>query len=431
MGGNTDMIKKGKILSIKRIKVEKQKVYDLTIKDNHNYFANGLLVHNCDEAQDISDLSMSQMILPMIGHSSIRKVIKIGVPRSKNHFYRSAMSKSGIYLAHDWLHCPNLMNGGIFEFEGFKYPESVLSRMPYVKWQQYFPNNPELWRDGDMSVDDFETQYEMKWLLDSDLFLNENEQSLLLGDFVFSHPETEEYFFGLDLAGGAKIKKGTKRDYTALSIGRKRNGVVQFVDAYEFQGDALEQMDNIIEIIHPMYGKYHCKFGLSDYGYNPMMVDALGKAGVNIEGVQFGARDQNTGKNNKNAMFETFKFELQTGRVKYPSKEFIMKHKILRKHFEQWCVLEEKKGIGINSRIDAPESENYHDDGVCSNILLLKSCLTAPTKQFSKKKEYKFPQLLQGISVMTGVDEHLKKQVDGDSPLKRNNNPFGNGPSSL
>jgi len=39
-----------KRIRIKRITIEKNEdVYDLKIKDNHNFFANGLLVHNCGE----------------------------------------------------------------------------------------------------------------------------------------------------------------------------------------------------------------------------------------------------------------------------------------------------------------------------------------------------------------------------------------------
>lgn len=404
------------------------------VANNEGRHPDWLLV---DEAQNVSDFSMSQILLPMIGSSKNRKVIKVGVPRCKNHFWRSSICKTpgSIYLVHDWLNCPNLMNGGIFNFNGINYPESVLSRMPLIKWQQYFPDNSELWRDGDMTVEDFETQYEMKWLLDSSLFLNENEQLLLFGDYIFEHPETEEYFFGLDLAGGANIKTGNKRDFTALVVGRIKNGQKQICDAFEFQGDAIDQMDDLIGLIHPNYGKYRCKFGFADYGFNPMMVDALAKAGVNIEGIMFGARDKNTGKMNKNAMFESFKFELQSGRIKYPKKEFISKHKVLKKHFEQWCVLEEKKGLGINSKITAPDM-NFHDDGVMATILLNKAMLTIPSKQYSKKKEHKFPQLISGISSMVGVERAIEvaTRVDGDNPfnnISKRNNPFGSGPQNL
>jgi hypothetical protein len=313
--------------------------------------------------------------------------------------------------------------------------------MPYVKWQEYFPNNPELWRDppNPMSVEDFETQEEMKWLLDSDLFLNEKEQALLIGDFTFSGIATEEYYFGLDIAGGKDIKKGKKNDSSELSIGRIVGGVKQKIDCYTFQGDAVDQMDAFLNIIHPKYGKYHCKFGLADYGFNPMMVDALAKAGVNIESVQFGARDPNTGKNMKNAMYESFKFEDQSGRFKYPCKEYMNKHKGLKKHFGQWCILEEKRGLGINSKISAPSGQ--HDDACSADILLNRAMMTQPSKQISKKKPHTFPQTMTGVSIMDGVDRQIEKEMGNDdgNPFNRNNrdprnggsNPFGGGPVNL
>lgn len=42
------MIVRSKIKSIK-ILSEKKDVYDLKTQKNHNFFANGILVHNCGE----------------------------------------------------------------------------------------------------------------------------------------------------------------------------------------------------------------------------------------------------------------------------------------------------------------------------------------------------------------------------------------------
>ncbi len=32
---------------IKMVKVKNENVYDINVNDNHNFFANGVLVHNC------------------------------------------------------------------------------------------------------------------------------------------------------------------------------------------------------------------------------------------------------------------------------------------------------------------------------------------------------------------------------------------------
>lgn len=37
----------GKLLSIK--KIENEDVYDIKTSKNHNFFANGIMIHNCGE----------------------------------------------------------------------------------------------------------------------------------------------------------------------------------------------------------------------------------------------------------------------------------------------------------------------------------------------------------------------------------------------
>lgn len=44
---NTETIVETEIKNIEKIDIKRSVVYDLTVKDNHNYFANGILVHNC------------------------------------------------------------------------------------------------------------------------------------------------------------------------------------------------------------------------------------------------------------------------------------------------------------------------------------------------------------------------------------------------
>ena len=378
-----------------------------------------------DEAQNVADFSMSNMIAPMIGHSNIGKIIKLGVPRTKGHFYKSAQNPNGIYLSHDWLHCPRLHNRGTFEHKGVKYPVSVLDRMPLMKWQQYFPENPELWKDGDMTSEDFETQYEMKWILDSNTFLSERHLELLIGDFEFKGRETEEYYFGLDLAGGGNVKQGDDRDETVLSIGRLRDGVKQKVASYFFQGDSIDQLEDILALIHPKYGMWHCKFGLVDLGYNPMLTDALIKEGVICEGVMFGSRDKETGKNMKNVMYESFRFEVEAGRFKYPCKAQITRDKALNKAFQQWCIVEEKNGMGINKKIEVPANQG-HDDACSADILLNFALMGKVENKKLMKEPYKFPNILQGVSVTTGID---RLQQKSDNPFQEgNDSPFGKGP---
>ena len=51
-----------KIKTIKKISRNNETVYNLTVKDNHNYFANGILVSNCHTCLAKSTSEMIQNI---------------------------------------------------------------------------------------------------------------------------------------------------------------------------------------------------------------------------------------------------------------------------------------------------------------------------------------------------------------------------------
>ena len=340
----------------------------------------------CDEAQDISDLSMSQILLPMIGQSPYHKVIKLGVPRGVGHFYNSFKSSDYVSLSYDWLHCGNLLRGGYKEINGIKYPTSVLEIMPLPKYKEYFPNNPELWQEtAGVSVEDFESQYECQFHESISTLLTTADMQLLIGDFPVIEPVTDMYFFGLDLAGGSQIKLGSKRDYTSLTIGRKIGGVVRVEMKYEFQGDVTSQIEKIEAIVHPVYGKWKCKFGYADCGeMGVAVVDVLKKDGIPVEGIMFGSRDSNSGKNMKNAMYDHLLFELRSGNYKYPSMASINAHTLFKKHYNEWSMMEREIGIGVNAKIQAPSG--FHDDGMSSEILLLWAINKSNQSQLANKR---------------------------------------------
>lgn len=37
-----------KFLKIQKIEIDKKRCYDLTVENNHNFFCNSVLIHNCD-----------------------------------------------------------------------------------------------------------------------------------------------------------------------------------------------------------------------------------------------------------------------------------------------------------------------------------------------------------------------------------------------
>ncbi len=416
------MIKIGRVLSVKKIKSGRTKVYDLTVsKKTPYFFANHLLVHNClivDEAQSVSDVSMSQILLPMIAHSKHPQLIKLGVPLYRNHFFKGFNNPEYLSLKYDWLHCPLLLRGGFKEIDGIKYPLFGISRMPLSKKMIYFPNNPEMWTEGDMSEEDFATQFEMQWISDINLFLNEDDQLKLIGKHsgLSNGFGNEDYFFGLDIAGGEMISEKNCR--TSLDIWVKREGGVKNkVAEFNWQGELTNQYSEILDAVHPDYGKFRCKFGYGDYGYTgPAMIDFLKKSGLPIEGIMFGAREPESGYNYKNAMYNHYLFELRADRVKYPNREFIDKSKIFKRSYNQWCGLERRGSLGINAKIDPPSGE--YSDSPCGDILGVWALDKKAPNDIKKLTKFKWPKIITGVSsIKTGDGEDSNRQgsMSGES----------------
>lgn len=321
----------------------------------------------CDESQDISDLAMSQVLLPMIGNSRIGKVIKLGTANRRGHFYKGFKNSNYVSLIYDWTQCGSLLTGGYVEYEGKIYSRRVLDRMPYTKKLEYFPNKPELWFDGDMTVEDFETQYENKWQLDEDNLLSQEDQEKLMDAEWIPTFGTKQYYFGLDLAGGSSVSIDPKHDFTQLVIVEVDKGVKRIVDGFEWQGDTWNQVQEIIDIVHPEYGKYRCIDGILDRGgLGTAIYDQLRRK-IPVKAIMYAQTEPDTKKNYKNAMFEHFLFELRSNRVKYPKAEYTNKHAVLKKHINEWTVITRKNQAGINYKIESPS--NSHDD--CPNAAVM------------------------------------------------------------
>lgn len=317
----------------------------------------------CDESQDISDLAMSQVLLPMIGNSRIGKVIKLGTANRRGHFYKGFKNSNYVSLIYDWTQCGSLLTGGYVEYEGKIYSRRVLDRMPYSKKVEYFPNKPELWFDGDMTVEDFETQYENKWQLDEDNLLDEQDQLLLMDKEWVPTGGTKQYYFGLDLAGGSDVSIDPKHDFTQLTIVEVDKGVKRIVAGFEWQGDTYNQVQEIINIVHPEKGIYRCVDGILDRGsLGTAIYDQL-KRYIPVKAIMYKETEPATKKNYKNAMFDHFLVELRSNRVKYPKAEYTNKNKVLKKHINEWTSIIRKNQVGINAKIEAPTG--LHDD--CAN----------------------------------------------------------------
>jgi len=345
-------------------------VYCVEVEGNHNLVADNILSSN---SQRISDYTISERVLPMLAWGGFTKLVKIGVPRGRNHFYESS-EKDTKYkkLSFDWMNSPILRKAGVVTVGGVEYPQLVVDRMSKNIKRLVFPNHPEMWEgEGDMSDEDFRTQYLLEWLENVNPALSEIARRSLV-DTSFSSETVNsigdfEYYFGLDFAGSSENK--TQGDFTSLSVFRKmRNNTKYKVFAKEWQGDTTVQVEEIVGWVHPTKGRFRCTAGYGDRGWGAPMIDDMKKEGIPIVGISYQTNDAFTGKNFKNAMCEHFNYEAENGRIKFPQSETLNKGTIFHKHKIQWgCMEKEYRGVGVNAVIEAPE--DIHDDGPNSDML--------------------------------------------------------------
>lgn len=388
-----------------------------------------------DESQFVADLAFSQRLVPMVSSSRIAKIIQLGVPLYKNHFWSSFVNSQYTKHKYSWLDCPKLYESGTIKVDGRFYPKFMVDQMPYDLKQKIFPDHPDLWYESvtKMSTEDFRTQYIMDWLDDINLVLTEEDQKKLVTG-MHNHLSAEHsgdvYYFGLDFAGGAIVGEKIQSDFTALSIWRKTlNLTKEKVFSIEWKGDLSNQLEEITSIIHPRTGLFKCRGGLADYGnMGAAMVDIMKKQGISIEGVFFAAREPQSGKNYKNAMYEHFLFELRNDRVRYPNvlnsssragfESSDQSFKTIKKHFDQWCKIERRRSAtGLNDKISVPDGEG-HDDGPSSDVLALWAADKSGDGSIGWM-DYKFPNasVPKSLSLMGRMSQQFP-QVPGMPGIK-------------
>ena len=354
-----------------------------------------------DEAMRISDVVLKEKIIPMLGSFTIAKTIKIGIALYKNNFWHSCNDNGTKYkvLRRPWEECDIYWLQGSIRYEGKDYPKRIVDLMPKSIKEKIFPHDLSLHYDSVEGYSEIEwnTQYAMIWMEDINLVLS-GEQHKKLASGLFSiltkgRPElTEKYYFGLDTASGTLMQGQKDLDWTVLTVLRKnQDNTKDVIFKKMWQGDVVEQMQEIRDIIHPTEGLFHCVMGLADYSNIAIgIVEMFKKEGIPIAGVSFGASEPITKKNYKNAMFDQFVFELDSGRMFYPNIEKIKKDKCFKDGYEQWGMVERHRKLGLNDKLGVDPSQG-HDDHTSADVL---ACWAATQEQSYVGK---VPQTMRNI----------------------------------
>lgn len=335
-----------------------------------------------DEAHLVPSYSVTNKLTPMIGMLDISKVIKIGVSMGRNHFYKTCMTPNAVVNKCPWNKAEIFLSHGKPSewYNKRQYPRALLDRMPLPYKKSYFPDRPDLHILTGMEVStlDWKTQYELEWTDDISNFLSDDDQDLLSDgshSYLIKGVPGETYAVGMDTAQGS-ISKRKNTDETVVAIWRKRGEVKEKVASFIWKGDPLTQMDEIWEIVNPKTGLFKCNIALVDYsniGIN--IVELFKRRDMNIAGKHFQQTEKESKKNWKNAMFDYFQVQLQTGRIKYPNIRRLEQLKPdahgddltqisnMLRGFWEWSTLQRLRGSGLNDHISAPEENVEGEDG--------------------------------------------------------------------
>ena len=345
-----------------------------------------------DEAQKISDYTWSERIVPM-GGATNAKLVKIGTPKTRNHFYDCVEGKASnkwTVIKRDWTQCaqswalgpiylPDPKTGIVRPYSKF----IVEQAMPKALKEEMFPNNPEVWTEGNLDIEDFRTQYMLEFIDGAGKFLTSVQvDKMRSGEFDWLDHGIigENYVAGIDFAGA-----NPEGDATQISVLRvNRDGTKHKVFGKEFKDATYpEQMYYIAGLLGGTNPRFKCSKIFADYtGCGAAVVQTLqDEYGMrNIEGIIFNSRDRytNSGMNMKNAMYGRWRQELDNGRFFYPTKERFLnsptkcagKDNVNYYHrmIGEWADLEQTTtGFSVNKKIEAPSG--YHDDVCDADVL--------------------------------------------------------------
>jgi len=343
-----------------------------------------------DEAQNISDHVVSEVILPMGGATGAR-IAKVGTVRAiQNHFWRTwHEDPTSRKVWHHWLACQNYLTGGYREHAGRMISRYILDMMPIQVKEFYarhgiIPPVQDWMYPGQLEYGDFLTQYELRWLEQFGLFMTADEKaSLFRGSHGILHHQAG---FDDDLYAGVDFATGVEGDETAVVVWRRRALNKERVWAQTYSDlDMPEQKAELVNLFGKSGKFYGVKLIMGDVGGNGLGViqDLNREANIPIQPVNFGANDpeiRGVSMNMKTSMFMDFKRECQMGQLRYgvldsaATAEMAMEW---RKGVRQWSALEQEVlPSGVNRKISAPESD--HDDVCCADVLAVRAAKMGP-----------------------------------------------------
>jgi len=336
------------IKNVRRIK-KQDFVYNVRVTDNHNYFVNGVLTHNCDEAGLIPD-NKNTLILRMLGGHKDNFLVKIGNPFERNHFYTSYKSPRYAKIVVDYKQA---LREGRYTREFIEEMKETDPEMFRILYECKFP--------------DEETLLEGKW---RPLFTADQVREFIEKPGEGLNLEFGTKILGIDLAGeGYNYNVGVVRTRNyARVLFKKRKVKVPFLANYILD-KVEEEKINPFNVVLDKQGVGH---GLYD------ILSVRGMQGVNV-GTK--ARDSTTFANLRAELLYRFYQWLLNG------------GKLSAANYDDWFQLTRiyiriKNGkLLVMSKQEAQARGIRSPDVIDATILTFADCVAyADEGKFSKKK---------------------------------------------
>jgi hypothetical protein len=344
-----------------------------------------------DESQDINDFVVQKKIMPMLIATG-GKMIKIGTPNVRNHFYTSFEDKTYTKFVFDWSKADNYLRLGTpVHIQGKAYPQELLmNQMPRSIKLEFFkdvlskltPEEKEIIEYDSPESDEraFRTEYMLEWVLDTYTFLKTYEVEMMQeGDFepLEARQYGETYYMGVDFGGSS----AANADPTAISIIRLNpNWSKDKIYTAELKGMEFSEQGKIVKHIYEIFRPVNICMDYTGIG-RPIVDILMNEEGLPITPILFNQTDnlspelegEQKRPNFKTSMYDYFKIEINSKRFKYPKLTNIKNQYdiiLFEKGLKQWTDIllhPPKNRNQINKQISAPSGK--HDDNCDADVL--------------------------------------------------------------
>lgn len=328
-----------------------ENVYDIETEHTHNFFANGLLVHNC---QEVDDTKLNRSIRPMLAAYNGTSVYT-GTPSPYIcEFYNAIMQNRASDISKpDYLR------------NHYEYDATVGGRYN-IRYKKFVEGEKEkLGEDSDY----FQASYMLRWLTEKGMALSPSDFQKYMSDgradIEYSPINGFTYVAGLDLGKGIS-------DPSVLTIARlEKNGtsdetIKKVVHWKEYSDRSWEtQFEEIL-------------ITLRSFNISSLAVDATGKGdpivdrlkatlaheSISIYGIVFSTQSKHT-------MATDFYEEMFKHRIRIPSGKRTKNTKEFKKFYGEWLTAV-KTFTGKYLQLEHPRDKaNSHDDYVDSLLLMI------------------------------------------------------------